>query len=246
MKVFTLLGLSGSGKTSTIECLIKELNKRGYSVGTIKEIHFEKFRMDTEGKNTYRHREAGADTVTARGIYETDILYKGHLPIYDILSHYNEDYVIMEGVRDAVVPEIVVCAESDTPKVSDLTFAVSGRYSLNGDRDFNGVPVINALTDIEKLTDLVEKVVPDLMYDIDTKCCSACGADCRSLLAKIIKGEEKRSSCVIGQGKINLKVNGNRIVIVPFVENLLKNVVLGVVKELKGYQPNAKVEIEIN
>ena len=76
MKVFTVTGLSRSGKTTTIENLIKEFNKRGYAVGTVKEIHYEKFAIDTEAKHI-PPQSGGALTVTARGEKETDILYVG-------------------------------------------------------------------------------------------------------------------------------------------------------------------------
>lgn len=245
MKVFTLTGLSGSGKTSTIECIIKELINRGYRVGTIKEIHYEQFRMDTEGKNTYRHREAGADTVTARGQNETDILFKGKMPIYEILSHYKEDYVILEGVRDAVVPEIALCKEDQTPQITELTFAISGRYALNGQNTYNDLPVIDGVSQTKRLVDLIEETVPVLMSDMDKECCFACGYGCRGLLARIIKGQAKRSDCILNKGIITLKINGENIAMVPFVQSLLKNVTSGVVKELKGYKENAKIEIEI-
>ena len=88
MKVFSVYGYSLSGKTTTIECLIKELNKRNDTVGTVKDIHYEEFALDTIGSNTDRHREAGAELVTARGLYETDILFKERLPIPDILKFY--------------------------------------------------------------------------------------------------------------------------------------------------------------
>ena len=39
MKVLTVTRLSGSGKTTVIENLIKELKRRGYSIGSVKEIH---------------------------------------------------------------------------------------------------------------------------------------------------------------------------------------------------------------
>ena len=72
MKIFSVCGISKSGKTTTIELLIKELIRRGYTVGSFKDIHFEQFAIDNEGTNTYRHKQAGARPVTARGISETE------------------------------------------------------------------------------------------------------------------------------------------------------------------------------
>lgn len=245
MKVVTILGLTGSGKTTVIENIIKELKSRGFSVGSIKQIHNEAFRMDTEGKNTWRHRKAGAGTVTARSHQETDILYVGELDIYQVLSHYTEDYIIMEGVRDAVVPEIATCQEDVYPEISPLTIAISGRFSNTEVKEYKKIPVINALEDITILVDLIIEKTPSLMSDVDPKCCSKCGYDCRTFLSKCLNGERKIDECILKHSKVSLMVNGSEIVMVPFVENILRNEILGVVKELKGYKHNAKIEIEL-
>ncbi|MDD4315780.1 MAG: molybdopterin-guanine dinucleotide biosynthesis protein B [Clostridia bacterium] len=245
MKVFTVLGLSSSGKTTTIEKLIVELKSRGYSVGTVKEIHYEAFAIDSEGKNTWRHRKAGAATVTARSMRETDILYEGKLPIYEVLAHYKEDYVILEGVRDAVAPELAVCAEDALPAVSPLTIAITGRYANNHSGEYEGVPVINGVADTARLVDLIEQKVPDLMYDMERECCSLCGSDCREFLAKVLKGEKDILECAIRKPKIALTVGGEKVPMVPFVEKLLRNAVLGVVKELKGYKEGAEITVRL-
>lgn len=245
MKVFTVTGLTGSGKTTVVENLIAELKKRGYTVGSVKEIHYEAFAIDTPGKNTYRHRQAGSDTVTARAHYETDVMYQGHLPIYDVLSHYNQDYVILEGVRDAVVPEIAVCKEEVEPEISPLTFAVSGRFANNGLDSYKGLPVINAVENPKKLADLIEAKVPDLMYDVEYECCGKCGTDCRGFLSGLLKGEVTENDCVLSKREIKLTIDGKDIIMVPFVQKILKNAILGVVSELNGYEKDKKIRIEL-
>lgn len=62
MKVFGLAGWSGSGKTTLLVRLIPELTKRGIRVSTIKHAHH-RFDVDRPGKDSYRHREAGATEV---------------------------------------------------------------------------------------------------------------------------------------------------------------------------------------
>jgi molybdopterin-guanine dinucleotide biosynthesis protein B len=162
LKIISVYGYSNSGKTTTVECLIRELVNRGYTVGTVKEIHYEEFTIDTEGSNTDRHRKAGAELVTARGLFETDILYREKLPIQEILKFYKQDYVILEGVTDFDVPKIL-CAtnpEDVLKRMSPGVFALSGVIA-NEITGYEKLPVINAMNNIEKLTDLVERTAKD-------------------------------------------------------------------------------------
>lgn len=62
MKVFGLVGWSGSGKTTMIVRLIPELTQRGLSVSTMKHTHHN-FDIDKKGKDSYEHRMAGANEV---------------------------------------------------------------------------------------------------------------------------------------------------------------------------------------
>jgi molybdopterin-guanine dinucleotide biosynthesis protein B len=63
MRVFAIVGLSGSGKTTLIERLIPELNRRGLTVSTIKHTHHHQIELDVPGKDSHRHRAAGAAEV---------------------------------------------------------------------------------------------------------------------------------------------------------------------------------------
>lgn len=157
MRVISVIGITESGKTTTIENIIKELKRRNYSVGSVKEIHYEEFQIDTEGSNTYRHKEAGSELVTARGYYETDILFQEKLSMEKILSFYNHDFVILEGVSESEFPKIITA--HDIPgiegKMDKTVFAISGR--IGGEiSQYKGLPVINSLTHIEDLVDLIE------------------------------------------------------------------------------------------
>ena len=62
MHIFGLAGWSGSGKTTLMTALIPELAARGLSVSTIKHAHHE-FDVDRPGKDSWRHRQAGAQEV---------------------------------------------------------------------------------------------------------------------------------------------------------------------------------------
>jgi molybdopterin-guanine dinucleotide biosynthesis protein B len=158
LKIFSVFGFSKSGKTTTIENLIKELVRRGYSVGSVKDIHFEKFAIDTEGTNTDRHKKAGAELVSARGLYETDILFQSRLPVPELLKFYTQDFVIFEGTSDFSMPRILCSTsmEDIEKRMNDDVFAVSGVIS-NEISSYKDLPAINSLTDIIMLTDLAEK-----------------------------------------------------------------------------------------
>ena len=62
MKIFGFAGWSGSGKTTLIEQLIPRFVQAGLRVSLIKHAHHN-FDVDQPGKDSYRHREAGAQEV---------------------------------------------------------------------------------------------------------------------------------------------------------------------------------------
>lgn len=59
--LISIVGRSGSGKTTLMEGLIQEFRAMGLHIGTIKH-HHRNLEMDTPGKDTWRHRKAGAET----------------------------------------------------------------------------------------------------------------------------------------------------------------------------------------
>lgn len=246
MKVFSVFGITYSGKTTTIENIIRELRSRGHSVGSVKEIHHNEFTIDREGTNTYRHKEAGAQLVTARGLLETDMLFQEMLPVQRILNFYDQDFVVLEGVTDCSAPKII-CAHTTKEideRLDDTVFAISGIIS-NSMKEYKGIPVINSIDNIEQLVDLIEKKVYERLPDFDMECCSACGYGCRGLGIKILRGEASVDDCVIKRGRIKLYIGGKPIDMVPFVQNILCNTIKGVVSQLDGYTPGAPIEIKI-
>jgi molybdopterin-guanine dinucleotide biosynthesis adapter protein len=251
MKLFSVIGLSKSGKTTTIENIVGELRRRGHSVGSVKEIHYEGFAIDKEGTNTFRHMKAGSEPVTALGCNETDILYKKKLDIPEILKFYKTDYVVMEGVRDCNCP-VIICAASpeDIEKnrgqeCFNRTFLISGVIS-NETRDYRGIPVMSSTGDIKKMVDFIEQKVYRMLPDFPPECCSECGYSCRELGARILKGLSKFDDCVLSKAKVSLHVDGRKIGMVPFVQDILKDSIRAIVKNLKGCREAGKIEITID
>ena len=218
MKVFTVVGTSGSGKTTAIEAVVAELSRRGYKVGSVKEIHFEAFAIDpVPTSNTRRHRAAGASPVTARGVHETDVLYPEKLGMKDILRHYRGcGWVALEGVDDLPVPAVICTLD----KPLDNAICVSGRLGAQLEA-YQGLPAFNALENPAALCDFLEANVPDYL-----ECCDPDDPD---------PGVD-----------IALKIGGKEIRMVPFVQKILRNAVLGVVGELEGYAEGAEVEVRVD
>jgi molybdopterin-guanine dinucleotide biosynthesis protein B len=246
MKVISVVGYSKSGKTTTIETIIRELRKRNYRVGSIKDIHYEGFQIDTDGTNTDRHRNAGSELVTARGLHETDVLFSERLDLYAMARFYDVDYLIVEGIREANTPIILTAdkVEDLDQRWSDHVFMVSGKIADEID-SYREMPAISVLKDPIALVDRIEETAFDLLPDFPATCCTACGGTCRELCAAILKGERERKDCILDQAQVRLSINDQQIPMVPFVQNILKNAVLGVVKELEGSQDDAKITIEI-
>jgi len=246
IKLLSVCGVSSTGKTTTIENIIKELKKRRYTVGSVKEIHFEGFNIDDKGTNTYRHSKAGANPVTARGYKETDILYNSRLNLEKILYHYTQEFVLLEGIEKGNFPKIITANNTDEieERLDDTVIAISGKISNKIDK-YKDLPVINAIKEVDKLVDLIEDKCFEKMPDFPEECCSACGFSCEELTKMIIKGKAKREDCIINETNIKLFINNKEIEIVPFVQKLLYNSVLGVVSELDGYKEGKSIKVEV-
>jgi len=246
MKVFSVCGISKSGKTTSIEFIIRELSARGYRVGSVKEIHYEAFAIDpSPTSNTHRHSAAGAGLVCARGLNETAMLYPQKLSMEKILSFYENDcdWVVLEGVSDIPIPTIVTAlGEEDLEqKFSDMTFCISGRIA-DQMQEYRGLPAISAVEHISELVDLIERKVYDKLPDFPPECCTACGLGCAGLGYAILHGQKSRADCVADRG-VELTLGGRRIDMVPFVQKVLKNAVLGVAQELDGYEKGCSLEL---
>ncbi len=249
MKAFQICGYSKSGKTTLAEKLISHFTKNGYTAASIKDIHDKHFKIDEEGKNTYRHQKAGADPVIARAANETDFLYSRQMDFSEIASRISADWLIVEGYNDFPLPKII-CAKD--PAEADVfydrrTFAAAGLFSEKTS-EYQGMRVYNPLdkNDIENLAAWIEeKVFPILPY-VEPECCGRCGLSCAGMVEAIIQQKKRFEDCIICQSPINLKINGKDTPMVPFVQNILKNCVLGIVKELRGYEKGNTVRITID
>ena len=73
--MISIVGYADAGKTTLIEKLVPELKNRGYRVGTIKHAVHES-NLDTQGKDSWRHFAAGADTVVVSSAEKIALIQK--------------------------------------------------------------------------------------------------------------------------------------------------------------------------
>ena len=112
MKVFGFAGWSGSGKTTLIEKLIPRFVDAGLRVSLIKHAHHT-FDVDQPGKDSYRHRHAGAAEVlvssSRRWVLMHELRGAPEPAFEEQLKHLSPcDIVIVEGFKHAPIPKLEV------------------------------------------------------------------------------------------------------------------------------------------
>jgi len=113
MKVMSFSGYSGSGKTTLVERLIPVLRLRGQRVSVVKHAHH-KFDIDHAGKDTWRHREAGAFEVVVASSQRLALMREfeqpSQLSVHQLIAELNEgvDWVLVEGFKQSDLLKVEV------------------------------------------------------------------------------------------------------------------------------------------
>jgi molybdopterin-guanine dinucleotide biosynthesis protein B len=158
MRIIGFAGWSGAGKTTLLDDLIPALVRRGVRVSTIKHAHHE-FDVDKPGKDSHRHRMAGATEVLVSSMNRWALIHElrgapeADLP--ELLAHLAPvDLVLVEGFKRNRHPKI------------EIWRAEVGKPFLHPDDPFivgiaSDAPIPNAplpvidLNDAEALADFV-------------------------------------------------------------------------------------------
>ena len=227
---FAIAGHSNTGKTTMIARLIRELVKKKIRVVSIK--HSEgKFSMDTPGKDTWKHREAGSSMIVFSTAGETSYILPEPLDLEDVLKHIssiiNPDIVLIEGLMSGEIPKIVLGG--------------TGNRSDDVDREklFE-----NAMESILK-----EIKILRLLVRLPNMDCQRCGfRSCSELADAILKEEAEIEDCKQLLMKesvpfLDLLVNGKSIELSPFPAAMLESGITGMLTSLKGVEHIGEVEI---
>lgn len=157
INIITIVGKSDSGKTTLLEKLIAELVRRGYRIGTVKHAH-DGFEMDKKGKDSRRHREAGAHATLVISEDKIAMVRNDCASYIEKMQTYllDVDIILAEGFKRQRLPKIEVfrtnsghkeplCMGDDTL----IAFVTDSAYRPD-------VPVFG-LEDIGLLADFIEK-----------------------------------------------------------------------------------------
>jgi len=110
--ILSVVGRSNSGKTTLLEKLVRELSRRGWRIGTVKHHVHGPVTVDVPGKDSWRHKQAGARAVVLASDCTCFLVRDtpAQLPLDEIAHRYLDEVVLVltEGFRSAAMPKIEV------------------------------------------------------------------------------------------------------------------------------------------
>ena len=241
MRAMAFVGFKKSGKTTTVEAVARVLKERGYRVAVAKSMHSN---FDREGSDTWRLSKV-ADSVLVRAS-DTDALLFRSKDLNSFFSRVSADFLLLEGFKSIEHVPKVICArnEGDVRELNDgLAVAVSGVIAGSGIREVDGLPVINALEEPERLADVVERRA-FMLPNID---CGMCGFKCSEMARMIVKGEKSLSDCVVlsSKPKVTVRIDGQALPMKDWVQELVEKTINGMLSAMKGYREGRRIEIVI-
>jgi len=226
--IVAVVGSSNSGKTTTVEALIRGLTKRGYTVASAKHIPEPEFTIDTEGKDTWRHSKAGASTVLSVAPNELTTIKKVDTTNYSleqVIAEFPDevDIIILEGFKHLVgqnmtIPKIVanktVNEKSEALERYKNILAFIG--SIPEKKVETEIPFVDALKEPEKLVELVNNKV-----------------------AVLVERKRKREE------KITIQIDEQILPLGDFVQDIIRNAVLAMVSSLKGVKIKGEEKVSV-
>ena len=155
-KVVNIVGdKSNVGKTFVMEGIIKELKIRGLSVATIKhDVHG--FDIDKKGKDTYKHREAGSETVIISSPNRFALIkeVKEEISLEELINFAKDkDVILVEGYKKSNLRKIEVYRKDFSESIitsKEKLIAIA----TNEDLEFEEVKIIKK-NDFISLVDLI-------------------------------------------------------------------------------------------
>lgn len=155
-QIISIVGKSGSGKTTLIEKIIPELKRRGHKIGTLKHA-YHGFDIDQKGKDSWRHKEAGADMVIVASPGKIAMVKDADSESLKYLKKYfhDMDIIIVEGYKRENQPKIEIFRSSSHKK--PLCGEDNNLIALVTDANIDLKVPKFGLDEIDSLVDFIEK-----------------------------------------------------------------------------------------
>jgi molybdopterin-guanine dinucleotide biosynthesis adapter protein len=156
--IVSIVGKSDSGKTTFIEKLVPELTRRGYRIATVKhDVHG--FEVDREGKDSWRHKQAGAHTVVISSPGKVALIrdVDKDLALAEIRERFIQDVdlIVSEGFKKDVQPKIEIFRKEKHKKL--LCTKEDNLIAIVSDRKFRVGVSCFFLDDVRGVADFIEK-----------------------------------------------------------------------------------------
>ncbi|MEE8235070.1 MAG: molybdopterin-guanine dinucleotide biosynthesis protein B [Nitrospirales bacterium] len=158
--ILCFVGRSNSGKTTVIERLIPELTRVGYRIATVKHAGHG-FELDTEGKDSWRHKQAGASAVVvlSKGSMAMFADVSEEIKVEEIRDRFLDsqiDLIIAEGWKSEDYPKIAVVREH----LGEVTVSTEGLLAIVSMKPIqSSVPCFDR-DDIQNLAELIVRHYP--------------------------------------------------------------------------------------
>jgi molybdopterin-guanine dinucleotide biosynthesis protein B len=212
MKILGVMGTKDTGKTTLVTKIVEKLVQKQYKVGTVKYSHVT---FDLEDRDTGKHRQAGAQIVVGTG-KETFILFDHPRELEKIIStiEFNDglDFLILEGFKSSKFAKFSVSDLKDEYTIQQVDVKTLDEQK------------------IDELVQLVEERSYGLLQDLN---CRKCGFDsCYEFATAKVQGQAPDIDCKSQFKQALLQVNGQRIPLNPFVQNIISKTVTGMIDSL--------------
>ncbi|MBN1954918.1 MAG: molybdopterin-guanine dinucleotide biosynthesis protein B [Anaerolineae bacterium] len=240
LKVVGVIGYKNSGKTTLIHALARELTGRGYEVSVIKHSSHH---MDLPEKDTTTLREA-VKQVGFISPQESAVFWNKSLSLENMIPYLEADIVLVEGWKGGKTFPKIVCLreglDDDGPDpVKDL-FDGLAICAVGPAGQVDGLAVPHFERDE---VGMIADLVAEKAFKLPNLDCGSCGREtCYDLAREIVAGSGSVEDCGALQPTTEVKVDGQPMPMNPFIAEIVRSTILGMLSPLKGFK-KGKVEI---
>lgn len=237
IKAVQVIGSKDSGKTHLILELCEFFRSKGLKIGCIKYSHHS---LDKADSDTDKMSQV-ADVVAGISQENSLLFFGKRKGFFEIRSFFDVDLLMVEGGKHEIdfLPQILVVDKGEEQPVFNEDLLI-GVYLRQG-------ATFDSIKDIIVSYDAIEiaEVILDKGFYLPGLNCGACKKQsCREMGVDILKGKATNRDCVVmADESVTVEIDGKLLELNPFVKNIVKSTIIGMLSSLKGY---CEGDIKIN